>query len=216
MNDEKFVEFELQSKKDSNIYLKGTVDLDTIDDLDGGDWEYEQNDGTYGQNIPTYWKTFNEDLTDDFHDLLNIIDWENFRQALCDFADENRTFDCGEYILHINGGANIENENVKCTFKVKLDFDESITAQGELDTSYTFCGEPYPIRWFDYGLKKWFPNNPFNPDFQRALYRRFEDLRNAVNKDLNNKLLNCLIENADKKVTINFGEYWVLINGGNK
>lgn len=104
--EENYVSFKLENKEDNMIYLAGEVDINTIDDTDGGDWSYEQNDGTFDSHIPGYWKTFNEDLTDEFHDLLNSIDWEDFQQALCNFKNENKTFDCGEYILHINEGEN--------------------------------------------------------------------------------------------------------------
>ena len=110
---EKYVSFKLESKSNSNVYLAGCVDINTIDDTDGGNWEYEQNDGTFDSHIPNYWKTFDKDLTDEFHDFLNTIDWEAFQQALCDFKDENRTFDCGEYFLHINEGAKMECEIVE-------------------------------------------------------------------------------------------------------
>lgn len=109
---EEYVSFKLESKEDSRIYFAGEVDINTIDDTDGGDWSYEQNDGTYGHHIPSYWKT-SEDLSDAFHDLLNSIDWEDFQQSLCDFTKENRTFDCGEYLLHINEGAKMECEIVE-------------------------------------------------------------------------------------------------------
>lgn len=102
---EEYVSFKLESKDDCRIYLAGEVDINTIDDTDGGDWSYEQNDGTIGYHIPTYWKTFTQDLTDAFHEFLNIIDWEAFQQALCDFKSENRTFNCKGYLLHINEGA---------------------------------------------------------------------------------------------------------------
>lgn len=99
---ENIIKFKLESKNDSRIYLNGGVDINTIDDTDGGDWNYEQNDGTYNNHIPSYWKTFNEDLSDNFHEFLDIIDWEDFQQTLWDYQDENLTVDCGKYLLHIN------------------------------------------------------------------------------------------------------------------
>lgn len=127
----KNVEFQLISKADSRIYLKGEVDIDTIDDFDGGDWEYEQNNGLFDSHIPTYWKTFGEDLTDEFNDFLGGIDWVMFRQYLVDFADEDETVNFYGNTLIINDG-----KQKSTTIRVKEKTKERLNEVGNKGESY--------------------------------------------------------------------------------
>lgn len=130
---EKIVEFKFESKNDNRIYLHGTVDINTIDDLDGGDWGYEQNNGTYASHLPHYWKVDGESLSFEYGAFIDCIDWEMFRQWIWDYQDENRTIDCGVYYLHINNGASID-------VKITLDEDFEENYRGELQ--FTYNGKP--------------------------------------------------------------------------
>ena len=99
----KYVSFKLISAKDERIYLKGTVNIDTIDD-DEPEFEFEQNDGTYNSQLPYYWKTNGEDLSDAFGIFTQTIDYEMLNQFLADFADDNVTINFYGNILIINDG----------------------------------------------------------------------------------------------------------------
>ena len=100
---EEIVAFKIESKSDDIIFLEGSWDISTYDeDTDDGDWEYQQNDGTYQAHLPSYWKVDGENLSEEYDRFLQSIDWEMFRQWLMDFRNESKTTDCGEYILHIN------------------------------------------------------------------------------------------------------------------
>lgn len=105
-SEENWITFKIISKEDERLYLAGEVDISSIDDEDGGDWSYEQNNGLFDSHLPSYWKVGSEDLSYKFSMFLNLVDWEIFRQYLSDFQDENKLIDCGDYILHINEGAN--------------------------------------------------------------------------------------------------------------
>ena len=120
MNMSKYVEFKLINPEDERIYLKGNVDINTIDD-DEPEFEYEQNDGTFDTHLPSYWKTRGEDLTDAFEVFLNIIDWEMFNQYLWDFQDDNDTVNFQGNILIINEGNDKSTTiRVKESTKIKL------------------------------------------------------------------------------------------------
>ena len=116
----KYVCFKLISAKDERIYLNGSVDIDTIDD-DEPEFEYEQNEGTFESHIPTYWKTFGENLTDDFDRFIDTIDWDMLKQYLCDFQDDNVTLNFYGNILVINDGTDKSTTiRVKESTKIKL------------------------------------------------------------------------------------------------
>ena len=124
----KYVSFKLISAKDERIYLNGSVNIETIDD-DEAEFEYEQNDGLFSNHIPTYWKTFGEDLTDDFNRFLESIDWDMFRQWLWDCQDDNDVFDFYGHILIINDGVDKSTSlRVKQSTKIKLN---SLGERGE-------------------------------------------------------------------------------------
>lgn len=98
----KYVEFKLINSEDERIYLKGNLNLETIDD-DEPEWEFEQNNGMMENRVPQYWKTFNENLTDKFEIFLESIDWDMFKQYLFDYKDEiNKTINFYGDILIIN------------------------------------------------------------------------------------------------------------------
>lgn len=101
---EKWINFKIESKKDSRIYLTGEWDISSYDeDTNEGDWSYEQNDGTFASHIPSYLKVDGDNLSFEFDQFIGSIDWSMFRQYLWDFQDtENKSIDCGDYILHIN------------------------------------------------------------------------------------------------------------------
>lgn len=117
----KYVSFKLISAKDERIYLKGEVDINTIDDTDGGDWEYEQNNGLMENHIPQYWKVGSENLSFEFNQFINSIDWDMFRQYLWDCQDEDITVNFYGNILIINdGSAKSTTIRVKESTKIKL------------------------------------------------------------------------------------------------
>lgn len=116
----KYVEFKLVNSDDERIYLKGNVDIDTIDD-DEPEFEFEQNDGTFSTHIPHYWKTYGDDLTDNFEVFINTIDWEMLKQYLCDFQDDNDILNFYGNILIINDGNDKSSTiRVKESTKIKL------------------------------------------------------------------------------------------------
>lgn len=121
---EKWINFKLVSKNDERLYLEGEWDITSYDeDTDDGEWTYEQNDGTMQSHIPTYWKRDGENLSFEYDKFLDSIDWEMFRQWLWDCQNENKTVDCGDYLLHINEGACVEIDIQKDS-----DFDETYWA----------------------------------------------------------------------------------------
>lgn len=140
--EENWVGFKIVSKADDRIYLAGQFDINSYDeDTDMGDWEYEQNDGKMASHIPAYWKVNGENLSFEYEQFIDSIDWEIFRQYLFDFADENKSIDMGTYFLYINEGAIVEidiEEEVgfgvmhhiaKLTFKYNrqpIEFDKNI------------------------------------------------------------------------------------------
>lgn len=131
--EEKIVEFRLISKQDNRIYLKGNWDISNYEEnTDDGDWEYQQNDGTMASHIPSYWSC-EENLSFEFSQFIDSIDWEIFRQWLIDCQNENRSVDCGDYILHINDGASVE-----VTIEKDDDFDENYMAI----VKFTYNGKP--------------------------------------------------------------------------
>lgn len=94
-------------------------------------------------------------------------------------------------------------------FKVVLLKDETISEQGRLDTED--ADSERPIRWYDYGLKWFFPNNPFDPDYEIAEYNRHQELRNAVLSD--DLLIQYLVDFADEEnVEILRDGYKLIIN----
>ena len=141
-SEENWVGFKIVSKADDRIYLAGQFDISSYDeDTDLGDWEYEQNDGSYESHLPRYWKVDGESLSFEYGAFIDCIDWDIFRQYLFDFADENKSIDMGTYFIHINEGATIEidiEEEVgfdvmhhiaKLTFKYNrqpIEFDKNI------------------------------------------------------------------------------------------
>ena len=117
---DQYVEFNLISSKDKRIYLKGDVNIDTIQD-DEPEFEYEQNDGTFSPHLPQYWKTSGNDLSDKFEIFLGNIDWEMLNQYLYDFQDEKTTVNFYGDILQINGGdEKTTTIRVKQSTKIKL------------------------------------------------------------------------------------------------
>ena len=123
-SEEEIVEFKLVSKEDSRIYLNGTFDVASYDeDTCDGDWEYEQNDGSFSSHLPSYWKVNGENLSFEFDQFIDSIDWESFRQHLFDFKDTDKSIDCGDYILHINYGALLH-----LIIKKDEDFEENFIA----------------------------------------------------------------------------------------
>ena len=102
-----------------------------------------------------------------------------------------------------------ETKMTEVDFKVVLLKDETISEQGRLDTED--ADSERPIRWMDYGWKWFFPNNPFDPDWQIADYNRHQELRNAVLTD--DLLIQYLVDFADEEnVEILRGKYKLLIN----
>ena len=61
-----------------------------------------------GNHIPSYWKVDGENLSEEFSHFIDSIDWAEFRELLLDNTDNNKSIDCGDYILHINEGAKME------------------------------------------------------------------------------------------------------------
>ena len=117
---EKYVGFKLINSEDERIYLKGNVNIETIDD-DEVEFEFEQNDGTYDTQIPHYWKTNGEDLTDAFTFFVDTIDWDMFKQYLWDFQDDNDTVNFYGDILVINEGNDKSTTiRIKQSTKIKL------------------------------------------------------------------------------------------------
>lgn len=110
-NMNEWINFKLINKGDSRLYLKGEWDITDYDeDIDNGTWEYEQNNGLMESHIPSYWKVDGENLSEEFSHFIDSIDWAEFREMLLLNADKNKSFDCGDYILHINEGAKMECE----------------------------------------------------------------------------------------------------------
>jgi hypothetical protein len=101
--EEKWINFKIESIYDCRIYLKGEWDITSYDeDTDMGDWSYEQNNGMMESHIPRYWKVDGENLSEEFDQFIDSIDWDNFRQALWDYQDVEKTIECRDYILYIN------------------------------------------------------------------------------------------------------------------
>ncbi len=116
----KYVEFKLISTKDERIYLNGSIDINTVDD-DEPEIEFEQNDGSYSHQIPRYWKTMGDDLSDEFQIFVHSIDWSMLNQYLWDFRDENTTLNFYGDILIINDGNDKSTTiRVKESTKIKL------------------------------------------------------------------------------------------------
>ena len=133
MNEEKIVEFKLQSKNDNRIYIAGNFDINSYDaDTCEGDWEYEQNDGTMASHLPKYWKVNGESLSFEYGAFIDCIDWESFRQYLFEFQDSEKSIDCGIYILYINGGA---------TFKVDIEKDDDFEENFNATLNFTYNEE---------------------------------------------------------------------------
>lgn len=101
-------------------------------------------------------------------------------------------------------------ENITVNFKVVSSVDESIWEQGILETQDADCERP--IKWLDYGLKWYFPNNPFDPDFQVGQYNRHYRLREAVEND--DLLIDCLVECAEEDTVRERPGYYLIINNG--
>lgn len=80
--------YSIRHNENRDVELKCCIDLDTIDD-DEPTVEYLQNDGTWAQNAPNYWKTDGEDLTPLFDQLKEIesVQWGWFTQILADCGD---------------------------------------------------------------------------------------------------------------------------------
>ena len=95
-------------------------------------------------------------------------------------------------------------------FKVVLVKDENIEAQGVFDTDD--ADDERPIQWHDYGLRWYFPSNPYDPDFEMAQWNRFEELRTEVLSDA--FLIQYLYDFAEEDVKILRDGYWLIINGG--
>ena len=117
---EKYVDFKLIKNEDERIYLNGSINIDTIDD-DEPEFEFEQNDGTYSSQIPPYWKTRGDDLSDEFEIFVQTIDWNMLKQYLWDFQDDNDAVNFYGDILIINEGAKKSSTiRVNETTKIKL------------------------------------------------------------------------------------------------
>lgn len=71
--------------------------------------------------------------------------------------------------------------------------DNSIYVYGVFDTDD--AENERPIQWIDYGLRRFFPNNPYDPNWEIADYNRYEDFRNAVLTD--ELLIQFLVDFAD-------------------
>ena len=116
-----YVSFKLVSIKDRRIYLNGSADITTIGN-DEVEFEFEQNDGTFDSHIPHYWKTFGEDLTDEFDRFIGNIDWGILIQYLYDFAEDDVTVNFYGDILIINNGADKSTTiRVDQTTKIRLE-----------------------------------------------------------------------------------------------
>ena len=57
-------------------------------------------------HIPSYWKVDGENLSFEYDQFIDSIDWEWFRQTIWDCRNENRTFIRGDIVIHINDGEN--------------------------------------------------------------------------------------------------------------
>ena len=99
---------------------------------------------------------------------------------------------------------------VEVNFTVKLTKDEKISESGILETKN--ADSEFPIRWFDYGLRWFFPNNPFDRNFEIGEYNRHEELRNYVLND--KELIQFLCDFAEEPATILREGYCLIINGG--
>lgn len=97
---------------------------------------------------------------------------------------------------------------MEANFKVTLLEDDNICAYGKLDTN----DKNRPIKWLDYGLKWFFPNNSFDPITERPQRNKFEKLRRVVLSD--EELLPLLLKYADEQIGILQDEYIIDINVG--
>lgn len=91
-----YIFYSIRHNENRDVELKCCIDLDTIDDDEPTD-EYLQNNGTWAQNAPTYWKTDGEDLTPLLDQLKAIesMQWGWITQALADCGGvlvENDTY----------------------------------------------------------------------------------------------------------------------------
>lgn len=93
-------------------------------------------------------------------------------------------------------------------FTCILQKDTSIKVSGVFDTND--ADDERPIQWYDYGLKWYFPRNPFNPDNQIAEWNRYEELSHVVQTD--SLLIQYLCDFADEDcVKIHREGYWLII-----
>ena len=98
---------------------------------------------------------------------------------------------------------------VKCDFKVSLLSDDEIYACGQLDTN----DKIKPLKWCDYGLRWFFPNNPYDPICERPQRAKFDKLRDVVLSD--EEFLPLLTKYADEVISILQDEYIIDINTEN-
>ena len=77
-------------KENPEVELKCCIDLDTIDD-DEPDVEYLQNDGTWANASPSYWKIDGDDLTFEMETLkeLEVYEWDWISQALVEMVGDS-------------------------------------------------------------------------------------------------------------------------------
>ena len=106
-DEEVIVEFEVISKKDSNISIKGYMDVEDADD-ESPLYFYDQRGFEYGSYVPS--NPFNEETNFEEYDEYEHISSEFqsdvlFIQYLVDFADDDKLVDRGDYLLKINDGA---------------------------------------------------------------------------------------------------------------
>lgn len=115
---------------------------------------------------------------------------------------------CGPIFLNCCNKILKGDRMVTCDFKATLLLDENISVSGRLNTDNVAC----PIKWIDYGLRWFFPNNPYDPLIDAGRHNRFEKLRKEVLND--KELLPLLVKYADEKISILQDNYIIDINGG--
>lgn len=123
-----WVSFKLINKEDHRVYIAGELDVDTVDD-DEPEYTFEQNDGTFSSHLPTYWKTNSADLTDEFNEFSQSLDWEMLNQYLWDFRNEDVTLNFEGDILIINDGSR-KSTTIRVSQETKIKL-ESIGSKSE-------------------------------------------------------------------------------------
>lgn len=91
--DESWIYYKLQHKKYKKVELIGCINLETIDD-DEPDVEWMQNDGTWGNHMPSCCKINNIDYTPILDELKETLSYESdvINQFIFDCHDVQKSF----------------------------------------------------------------------------------------------------------------------------